>query len=205
MPAAPDRLGQQGKEGCDSSAGTGTRVHEHGRCTGAYWLGVQPPGKPVLYATRKCVTSKIPILSAALPVYILFRPAPTRSSCTSPRIGVLLRSPSQSSASVPLRLLPQRADPGTYPHLVSPPLAPHPAHTPLLAPRTPRSPRPTSRLAPLPRSPRWAVTWRCSSCATSQPGTWTRAAATVSPGSPPGAPATTAPGTWPTFCAPTPT
>lgn len=64
---------------------------------------------------------------------------------------------------------------------------------------------PTSRLAPLPLSQRWAVMWKCSSCATSQPGTWTQAAATASPGSPPGAPVMTAPDTWPTSCEPTPT
>lgn len=163
---------------------------------------MQPPGKPVLFAASKCVTSKTSILLAALPVYLLFYLAPTHSSCCmSLHISV---SPCFSTY-VPVRLLPLCADPRTYPppcysspHTPSSSrIPPHPLHPALLPP--------ASRLAPLPLSRRWAVTWRCSSCATSQPGTWTQDAATVSPGSPPGAPVTTAPDTWPTSCAPTPT
>ena len=52
--------------------------------------GMQPPGKTILYATPKCVTSKTSILPAALPIYLLLCLAPTHFSCMSLHISALL-------------------------------------------------------------------------------------------------------------------
>lgn len=111
--------------------------------------GIQPPGKPVLYATPKCVTSKTSILSAALPVYLIFYSAPTHSSCCT---SLHIRASLCFSIYVPLCLLDLCADPRTYP----PPCCSSP-HTPSSSHFPPHPsytlvPLHASCLAPLPLS-----------------------------------------------------